>query len=142
MKSAPVIAFDYRPSPVLASLGVAWLSLAVAAVALCGLPLGLRIGLIFAAIGYATFALLRFLRNPVRRLAWQDGNHWHVVESDTEYGVELRLAQVRGAWIALALRRQDGRHIAVILGPDNSDADTRRRLRVRLARHEEASRLV
>jgi len=41
---------------------------------------------------------------------------------------------VRANWITLNLRRTDGARVTLVLAPDNSDADVRRRLRVRLAR--------
>jgi toxin CptA len=139
MKSAPAIAFDYRPSR--------WLVAAVAAVTLAasiailqsGLPLALRLALLAAAVAYATYSLRRFRRQAPRRLAWHAAGHWRVADADGgEHTAELARAVVRGGWIVLGLRRQDGRRLRVILAPDNSDADTRRRLRVRLARGDDA----
>jgi len=88
-----------------------------------------------AAIGYAAFALRRFLRADVRRVAWHAAGHWRIVDTGgQEHVAELAHAVVRGAWIALNLRRVDGARVALLLAPDNCDAELRRRLRVRLAR--------
>jgi hypothetical protein len=46
---------------------------------------------------------------------------------------------MRGAWIVLRLRLNDNRRLALVLGPDNCNADTHRRLRVRLARVRDAA---
>ena len=53
---------------------------------------------------------------------------------------ELIGSAIRGAWIVLNLRDGDDRRIDLILAPDNSDAETRRLLRVRLSRNAEISR--
>jgi len=42
----------------------------------------------------------------------------------------------------LTLRAGNGERVVLILGPDNSDADVRRRLRVRLARARHATTTV
>ena len=56
-----------------------------------------------------------------------------------EFTAESTRGVARGAWIVLRLRRSDGKDLALILGPDNSMADTRRQLRVRLARADGAA---
>jgi toxin CptA len=88
----------------------------------------------------AGFALGRFLRPRVRRAAWQQAGHWRVTDADgREFTAELTRGVARGAWIVLGLRRSDGKDLALVLGPDNCSADTRRQLRVRLARVEGAA---
>ena len=135
MKSAPAIAFDYRPSRLLAAALVAMLALALASVALSGFGVPAQGALAAAAIGYAALALRRSLRGDVRRVAWHAAGHWRIVDGDgQEHVADLAHAVVRGAWIALRLRRVDGARVALLLAPDNSDAELRRRLRVRLAR--------
>ena len=98
MKSAPAIAFDYRPSR--------WLVAAVAAVTLAasiailqsGLPLALRLALLAAAVAYATYSLRRFRRQAPRRLAWHAAGHWRVADADGgEHTAELARAVVRRA---------------------------------------------
>jgi len=135
MKSAPAIAFDFTPSRwIAATIGLLALA-GLAALAFSGVPLWAT--LLVAAIGcvYAGYEMRRFLRNPVRRAAWYEAGHWRLADADGfDYVADLQQGIVRGAWIVLRLRRSDGERVAIILGPDNSDADTRRRLRVRLAR--------
>ena len=135
MKSAPAIVFDFTPSR--------WIAAAIGVVALAGLValtfsgVPLWAGILVGAVAgfYAGYELRRFLRNPVRRAAWYEAGHWRLAKADgTEHLAELQQGIVRGPWIVLRLRGSDGARIALILGPDNSDADTRRRLRVRLAR--------
>ena len=134
MKSAPAIAFDYRPSRRLAAGIVAIALLSIVAVAFSGIAgwLGAVVG--FAACVYAALALWRFLASPVRRVAWHTAGHWRLLDADgEEHAVELRHAAVRGSWIVLSLRRSDGRRVALVLTPDNCPADVQRRLRIRLA---------
>lgn len=135
MKSAAAIAFDYRPSRLLAGAIVLVLALALLGVALSGFGLPIKLLISTGAMLYAALTLRRFLRGGMRRAAWHEAGHWRVVDGDgEEHGAELAHAAVRGAWIALNLRRADGARIVLLLAPDNSDADVRRRLRVRLAR--------
>jgi len=135
MKSAPAIVFDYCPSRWIAAASCLIALAGFVALFFSGVPLSAKF--LFAAIAcpYVGYALRRFLRNPVRRAAWYDAGHWRLVDAaGTEHLADLQHGIVRGPWIVLRLRRSDGAHIAIILGPDNSDANTRRRLRVRLAR--------
>ncbi|HSE11758.1 MAG TPA: protein YgfX, partial [Rudaea sp.] len=134
MKSAPAITFDYRPSRRLAA-GIAAIALvSLVAVASSGIAGWLRVVAAFAACAYAALALRRFLASPVRRVAWHTAGHWRLLDAaGEEHAVELRHAVVRGAWIVLSLRRNDGRRVALVLAPDNCPADVRRRLRIRLA---------
>jgi len=134
MKSAGVIAFDYRPSRLLAAAVGVVLVTALVVVLLSGLPLWLKIAATVVAVVYAGFALRRFLDNPLRRLAWHDAGHWRLVCGAEEHTAELTGATARGAWIVLNLRRNDGIRASAVLGPDNCHEDIRRRLRVRLAR--------
>lgn len=136
MKSAPVIAFDYRPSRLLAIAIVAIAVLAIVAVALCGLPWWAKLVAGAGACLYAAFALRKFWRLSAGRFAWQQAGHWRAADTaGIERVADLEDAVVRGPWIVLRLRyADDGVRVALILGPDNSDADLRRRLRVRLAR--------
>lgn len=135
MKSAAAIAFDYRPSHWLLAAIVLVAGLALASIALSGMPAWAKAGLCVVAGSWAGIALGRFLRPQIVRAAWQAGGHWRVTDSDgNEHVAELHHAVARGAWIVLNLGRSDSKRIALILGPDNTVADTRRRLRVRLAR--------
>jgi toxin CptA len=135
MKSAAAIAFDYRPSRWLAAAVAIMLVSALAAIALSGFGVAVKVVLGIVAIVYAAFALRRFLGTAVRRAAWHEAGHWRVVDAaGVEHLAELHHAVVRGNWIVLNLRRSDGARLPMVLAPDNSDADLRRHLRVRLAR--------
>ncbi|MGH8091169.1 MAG: protein YgfX [Rudaea sp.] len=140
MKSATAIAFDYRPSRWLAAAVVLMAVLAFAAIALSGIPSWAGIFVAIFAAPCAGLALGRHLRPLVRRAVWQQAGHWRVAAADDrEFTAELIRGVARGAWIVLNLRRSDGRRLALILGPDNCAADTRRQLRVRLGRIEGAA---
>jgi toxin CptA len=135
MKSAPAIAFDYRPSRWLVLAVGAVALLALAAVALSGLDLWMKLVLGVVAGVYSIHAVWRFLRAPARHVGWHEAGHWRISDAhDVEHVAELQHAVVRGGWIVLSLRRSDGERVRLVLAPDNCDADIRRRLRVRLAR--------
>lgn len=135
MRTPPAIGFEYRPSRALSAVVVVLTAGAVLAIALSGLPLWLAIALIVLAPGYGAMSLWRFLRPYVLGLTWRsDGSvsirlgHGH----GEEVPGELREARVLGFLIVLHLRWASRGRASVWLLPDNLDADTRRRLRVRL----------
>ena len=140
MKSATAVAFDYRPSRWLVAAVILMAVLAFGAIALSGMPWWAGIFAVAFVAACAGFALGRFLRPRVRRAVWQQAGHWRVTDADgREFTAELTRGVARGAWIVLSLRRSDGTDSALILSPDNCTADTRRQLRVRLARVEGAA---
>lgn len=112
---------------------------AVVALGASGLPPWLKV-LGGAAAGICgVVAGVRLLRVPVRRCAWHAGGEWRVRDADgIEHAASLRHATMRGPLIALVLSAGPLRDIALVLLPDNCDADTRRRLRVRLSRSRDA----
>ena len=135
MKSVPVVAFDYRPSRVLIGALAIGSMAAIAAFFLTAMPLAARmiVGVLTAI--YFFIAILRLRRNAPMRVAWHSAGHWRLVDANgNEFGAELRDATVRGEWIVLNLRRGDKEIIHLVLLPDNSAADVRRQLRVRLSR--------
>jgi len=135
MKSAAAIAFDYRPSRWVAVALVFVNVLALIAIAVSGIAWTVKLALACAACAYTAWSLPRFLGVRIRRAAWHQGGHWRIADSDgDEHVAELESGIVRGGWIVLRLHRSDGQYVVLLLGPDNSDADTRRRLRVQLAR--------
>jgi toxin CptA len=135
MKSAAAIAFDCRPSPgLIAALAVVWL-LAMVALFASAVPFAVALAGGAAASPYAAFALRRALMPSVVRCAWHADGQWRVRDRDGfEHAATLRHASVRGPLIVLLLLAGPLRKVAIILLPDNSDADVRRRLRVRLSR--------
>ena len=138
MKSAPAIVFDYRPSRWLIAAVVAMTATGLATLMFSAMPLWARLVAAVLVCGYAAFSLQGFRRNRVSRAAWYEAGHWRLVDNaGVEHLAELQTGIVRGNWIVLRLRRNDGPRVAIVLGPDNSDAELRRRLRVRLSRARE-----
>jgi toxin CptA len=137
MKSAAAIGFDYRPSPWFAACSVGVWVLALLAVGVCGLPVGSKIVVAIVASVYASWALRDFLHPPCTHLLWHAAGHWRAHDAGgQEYVAELRHASVVGGLIVLSFRAASFGKLSIVLLPDNCDAETRRRLRVRLARME------
>jgi toxin CptA len=138
MKSAPSIAFDYRPSRWIACATVAISVAACAAPWFGQLPVGAQgvISLGASAIGIA--ALRNFFRARFRRIAFR-ASAWKLVRADgVDVPAELASHVRLGAWLALDFRCSGRRHFRAVLGPDNIDTETRRRLILLLSRAEVA----
>ena len=137
MRSAPAIGFEYRPSRTLTLLVASLIVLAVVAVALGGIPVWLKVVLDASASVYGAWSLRRFLGPRVPALSWRTDGSVSIRLAD-RHGVEtvvqgaLHGARSLGPLIVLQLRWERGRANLWLL-PDNLDADTRRRLRMRLA---------
>ena len=137
MKSATAIGFDYRPSRWFAACGVGIWVFALLAIAASGLPAWSKLILAIVASVYAGWALRDFMRSRCRHLLWHAAGHWRVHDAGgQEHVAELRYASAHGGLIVLSFRAASFGRVSIVLLPDNSDADTRRRLRVRLARME------
>lgn len=134
MRSVPAIIFDVRPSRWLMLALMAVAILAVVAVMLCALPLWLRLALAVVVVGYAA-QTLHGLRHPkLAKVGWRSDETWGLRLIDgTETEGELRTSRVLGAMIVLRLSWAPRGRAALVLLPDNMDADTRRRLRMRLS---------
>lgn len=138
MKSAPTIAFDYRPSRGITIVASIVLIAAVAAPWLSGLPSSAGIALSLAALVVGIAALKRFTHAAYRRIAYQ-ASGWKLVDVDeAEHAVDLRAHTRLGSWLVLDFRNAGRRRFRAVLGPDNVDAETRRRLILLLARAEVA----
>ena len=135
MKSAPAIAFEYRPSRWLLASLLCIALLATVAIAASALAWSVKLILAAAVCAYAIHSARRHLHPAVRRCAWYENGHWRVRDPTGEdHAATLLRASVRGVLIVLVLRSALQRSTSLILLPDNCDADTRRRLRVRLSR--------
>ena len=136
MRSAPTIAFEYRPSRALAALIVVLTALALLAIAMSGLPWPWKSAWRIACLAYGATSLWRHVHPRVRALAWQGGNDVALTLAGRGSGETMQGslvdARVLGSLIVLSLRWPK-RRAALWLLPDNLDADTRRRLRARLA---------
>jgi toxin CptA len=137
-KSVPPIAFDHTPSSLLILALLIAAMLAGVSLAISGIPTPAKAIIAIAAAVYFGISLRRFLLRAPLRVVWQSSGRWTLVDRRRrESDAELIRATVRGEWILMELRRTDRARIALALAPDNTDAETRRALRVRLSRNEE-----
>lgn len=137
MKTAPAIAFEYRASRILLVATVAVALLALLAVSLSGCPHWLRLVLYVAIGALAGTALRQAWRPRIQSVAWRSGGdvelvlHHTPVDDQRNVPGGIRHARVMGPLIVLTFGWHGGlTHLWLL--PDNLDADTRRRLRIRL----------
>lgn len=136
MRSAPPIAFDARPSRALAAVSALGVVLAVIAPWQSALPTSARLGASLAALAIGIVGIRRFVRPRFERVAC-GALGWTLAAANSEpVSAELVAHRRLGVWLALDFRASDRRRFRVVLGPDNSNADTRRRLALMLARGE------
>lgn len=136
MKTAPAIGFRYHGSPLLAGVTVVVAALAIASLHFVRGPAWLHEMLAVLVGGYALLAVYGLLRPRILAIAWHaDGatelTLRHGAGHDTAQGAVAE-ARVLGPLIALTLRWPPRERMTLWLLPDNLDADTRRRLRMRL----------
>ncbi|MEW9572652.1 protein YgfX [Rhodanobacter sp. Si-c] len=134
MTSAPAIGFEYRPSRWLPRLLWMAATLAILAIVLSGLPGGLKL-LLAALVALLVFrAVRRWSASPVRAAGWSGEGGWSLRLADHgDAPATLASFRVLGACILLRLHAASLGEQVLLLAPDNSDADIRRRLRMRLA---------
>jgi hypothetical protein len=138
MKSAPSIAFDYTPSRIVAGAAFVVAALATVAPFLTDLPNVVALGASVAPPLVVLVAVRRFLHARIRRIA-RDATGWKLVDAGGTVHPCALVAETRFAhWLALDFRIDGGARFRAIVGPDNLDRDTRRRLLLRLARGEVA----
>ncbi|MBE1161286.1 hypothetical protein [Dyella acidiphila] len=133
MTSAPAIGFEYGPSRWLAWLLMLVTALAELAILLSGVPFVLKAILALGAC-LACYLAVRGLRVPVRAVGWALHSGWTLRDTDgaDEPATLLSFRCLQGM-ILLRLAGQRRGQLVLWLMPDNSDADIRRRLRMRLA---------
>jgi toxin CptA len=132
MTSAPAIGFEYRPSRWIPRLLVCVTLLSVLAIALSGVPLILQCVLVAAAIMACRYALRR-LSLPISAVGWAKAG-WTLRGLDGgDDPATLISFRATGSLVLLRLASQRYGKLTLWLMPDNSDADIRRRLRMRLA---------
>jgi len=136
MKSAPSIAFDYRPASAIVALTGALVAAAVSAPWLSATPIAAKAAVSIAALGYGVVALRRFVRAEFGRVAYRASGWVLVDRSGAEHAASLASHARYGNWIALAFRLDGRRGFRALIGPGNADAETRRRLIVLLSRAE------
>ena len=136
MRSAPSIAFDYRPAPAIVALAGAIVAAAAAAAWFSAAPTALRAAVSVAATSYGIVALRRFVRVRFARIAYR-ASGWTLVDTDgAEHAARLESQTRHGAWIALDFRLDGRGGFRALVGPGNADAETRRRLILLLSRAE------
>jgi toxin CptA len=134
MTSAPAIGFEYLPSRWWRGVLMAICLLAMGAIVLCALVWWLK-GPLLAASVLLTWRVLYRLSTPiVAAVGWSRDSDWTLhLHDHTDVPATLLSFRVLAAFVLLRLRTQDSGIQMVVLAPDNSDADIRRRLRMRLA---------
>jgi toxin CptA len=134
MRSVPSIAFEVRPSRLLAVATAGIAVLAVLAMLLSGMPWWGRLPLAIAAAAGAAHAVRKLQRPTLTSVGWHGDDRWTLaLPGDTEVEGRLRSGRVLGPLIVLRLAWTPRGQAALALLPDNLDADTRRRLRMRLS---------
>ncbi|GAB3037677.1 hypothetical protein GCM10027285_21730 [Oleiagrimonas citrea] len=134
MPSAPSIGFEFHPSRWLPRLVIMLGGLAVAGVLDSAAPWYAQVLLIVSTVFYVVACARHAARCVVRRVQWRADGGWNLSLSNDE-DVEGHLLGARVLAGALVLRlgwaKRDS--AALLMLPDNLDADTRRRLRMRLS---------
>jgi toxin CptA len=134
MTSAPAIGFEYRPSRRLAQFCVFVPLLALAAIALCGLLPAVKMLLALIVVVAAARAWSRHGRSEIAAVGLSQEAGWVLRRTDgTDAAATLASSRVIGPYVLLRMALPGARGETLLLGPDNSDADIRRRLRMRLA---------
>ena len=140
MTSAPAIGFECRPSRWLIRL--LWLVsvLALASVWLSAVPWGAKLFASTAVLFALRRTSVRLSLTPLTAAGWGRDGSWTLRTAAGE-DVSAALASFRvvgekAVWLRWLLPGH--RPVSVLLAPDNSDADIRRRLRMRLAQLEAA----
>ncbi|WP_109125949.1 protein YgfX [Dyella sp. C11] len=140
MTSAPAIGFEYRPSRWLGRLLTSTCCLAATALWLADIPWALKL----AGTLVLGCSLWKAWRGQslvtVRAAGWARDGGWslrmHAGEDVAGVLASFRVVGEAVVWLRLSLPEK--RHVVLLLAPDNSDADIRRRLRMRLAQVEAA----
>jgi toxin CptA len=134
MTSAPAIGFEYQPSRVFRRLLIFVGALVVLSVALSALAPWLKWPLlagVLLAIGQSARSTMD---SPVVAAGWSADNSWMLhLASHEDVPATLTSFRVLGSFVLLRLLTTEQGVQVLLLAPDNSDADIRRRLRMRLS---------
>ena len=134
MKSAPPIAFDYRPSRTVIAVTIAIALVAAAAPWLSALPAAACSALSALALLLAATALFRFAWPGFVRVS-HGAAGWTLLDRAQREHPALLVGHRRlGAMLVLDWRHGRRARFRAVLMSDNLDADTRRRLILLLAR--------
>ena len=134
MTSAPAIGFEYRPSRWLWRIPALMATLALGAVALCGLPLSLKLLLMLLVLLLSWHKLRQLARSDVVAVGLASDGSWRLrMRSGDDVPATLASFRMLGQWVWLRWSLGERGGQVALLATDNSDADIRRRLRMRLA---------
>ena len=132
MRSAPDISFELKPSPSELTLLAAMTLLALVGAWGADLDGLTRLALAAVVLAVAGDALRRRLRPPLTAVRWRGDGEVRVMLHDGSEAEATLSGRRWGPLIVLALAWR-GRQLGLWLWPDQLDADTRRRLRMRLS---------
>jgi toxin CptA len=133
MTSAPAIGFEYRPSRWVPRLFAGVTGLAMVAIAISGLPLLMRIALVLVSTAACVHAIRRLVL-PIYAVGWANQSGWTLRGLDGgDDAATLVAFRIFRQTVLLRLASARYGKLTLWLMPDNSDADIRRRLRMRLA---------
>lgn len=133
MTSAPAIGFEYRPSRAFERVLAGMTALAGVAVWLSAMPWW---GCLIASVALATALLVegrRRRRGVVRAAVWTSDGSWLLRQATSDDApATLLSSRVLAGCLWLHLQTASRKPVFLLLAPDNSGADLRRRLRMRL----------
>ena len=134
MTSAPAIGFEYQPSRLLPGVLMLVAASALLAIVLCMIPWWSKL-LLAAAVLLTTYVAARRLKSGrVAAAGWSADQAWTLhLHNHEDIPATLNSFRVLGDFILLRMRTAGYGVQVLLLAPDNSDADIRRRLRMRLA---------
>lgn len=134
MTSAPAIGFEYVPSRTLRRAVMMVCLLAWMAIVLCAVPIWLKM-LLLGGSALSGWQALRLLSMPaVVAVGWSRESGWSLhLRDSSDVAASLISFRMMAAFVLLRLRTEEQGVQVILLAPDNSDPDTRRRLRMRLA---------
>ena len=134
MTSAPAIGFEYVPSRWWSRALAVICVLAMTAIVLCAVAWWVK-GILLTACALLTWRTIRKLSMPLMAaIGWSRDSDWTLhLHDHTDIPATLLSFRVIAAFVLLRLQTPDHGVQVVLLAPDNSDADIRRRLRMRLA---------
>lgn len=127
MRSAPAIAFDYRPSRLLIAALASMLVLALVSVNVSGLGRAWKVGLSAIALGACMRSLRHWAQPRWTRVAFGEAGWVLADRAGREVAAALDSYTKLGAMQVLRLRAESRAFHFVIL-PDNLEREVRRRL--------------
>ena len=134
MTSVPAIGFEYRPSRVLERVLAGTTALSTAAIWLSALPWWGCLAASVALGGALAWEVRRWRRAAVSGAVWLSDGSWRFRSTSLEEAAAtLCSARVLAGCLWLRLATASQGPVFLLLAPDNSDVDLRRRLCVRLS---------